>query len=126
MVFAAREDGKQGDDPAEANTEFPGGFFADPTSGHEGVEVVVRRSGGGDHIVFGKLSCGSRGVEKRAEDGSPYRMCQRGKACHGVVPAGGEEEVGGASPLVHGFLLAGGDVTREHDGTGVVGSVVSR
>ena len=126
MVFAAREDGEQGDDPADANTEFPGRFLADPTSGHEGVKVVVRRSGGGDHIVFGKLCCGSRGVEKRAEDGSPHRMCQRGKACHGVVPAGGEEEVGGASPLVHGFLFAGGDVAREHDGTGVVGSVVSR
>ena len=125
MVFAAREDGEQGDDPADANTEFPGRFLADPTSGHEGVKVVVRRSGGGDHIVFGKLSCGSRGVEKRAEDGSPHRMCQRGKACHGVVPAGGEEEVGGASPLVRGFLLTSGDVTREHDGTGVVGSVVS-
>ena len=125
MVFAAREDGQQGDDPADSNTEVPGGFFADPTSGHEGVEVVVRRSGGGDHIVFGKLCCGSWGVEKRPEDGSPHRMRQRSKACHGVIPAGGEEEVGGASPLVHGFLLAGGDVTREHDGTGVVGSVVS-
>ena len=75
----------KGDDPAEANTEFPGRFFADPTSGHEGVEVVVRRSGGGDHIFFGKLCCGSRGVEKRAEDGSPHRMCQCGKACHGIV-----------------------------------------